>query len=167
MPVLEQGLFEGRYKIIPRVLIFATHGNNVLLIKGSSEKKIWPDLYNGIGGHIEKGENVIEAAHREFREETGLRLIHPWLCAIITIDTGQTTGIGMYVFRGTVADDQLIGSEEGNPEWIKIGSTNQLALVEDLPILIPKIIYRSKDDSILFAQYYYDVDDKLQIRFTS
>jgi 8-oxo-dGTP diphosphatase len=30
--------------------------------------------YNGVGGHIEKGEKPIEAMRREFREETGLDL---------------------------------------------------------------------------------------------
>ena len=166
MPVTEQGLFEDRYKIIPRVLIFVTCGDKVLLLKGSPNKKIWPDLYNGIGGHIEKGESVLEAAHREFMEETGLILINPWLCAVITIDTQQSTGIGMLVFRGTVNDEQVKESDEGTPEWIDIGLVAKLTLVEDLPILIPKIITRAENDPVIYAQYHYNSEENLQIRFS-
>ncbi len=113
MTVSRQGIFKDRYKLIPRVLVFATRGESVLLIKGSPAKKIWPNLYNGIGGHVEKGEDFLSAAHREFFEETGLELLAPWLCALVTIDASDDVGINMAVFRVIVVDEDLIASDEG------------------------------------------------------
>ncbi len=51
----EQGTHFARYPVIPRALIFLFTGDSVLLLKGAPDKRIWPGLYNGIGGHIEAG----------------------------------------------------------------------------------------------------------------
>ena len=61
-----------RYQVIPRTLCFITHGDDVLLLLGGSHKRIWAGRYNGVGGHIEPGEDVYEATLREVAEETGL-----------------------------------------------------------------------------------------------
>jgi len=68
-----QGVSQDRYTVIPRVLIFpfASDGK-VLLLKGAAHKRIWAGLWNGIGGHVETGESILQAAQRELREETGL-----------------------------------------------------------------------------------------------
>lgn len=163
MPVDDQGVFQDRYKLIPRVLVFATHGDSVLLIKGSPNKRIWANLYNGIGGHVEKGEDILTAAHREFFEETGFELTNPWLCAVITIDTGGQIGIGMYVFRGEVSHVEAKPSEEGLLEWIPVDDIHKIPYVEDLPILIANIMKLNTSSSPLFLHYYYDKNEKLII----
>lgn len=165
MPVKDQGVFTERYQIIPRVLIFATRGNEILLIKGAPTKRLWANLYNGVGGHIEKGENILRTAHREFKEETGVNLIDPWLCANIVIDTGEPIGIGMYVFRGDVGKGELINSNEGELKWISQDNLKEIPLVEDLPILIPKILSLEPKTAPLFIDYHYDGEDELVINF--
>ena len=72
MPATDQGLNQDRYMLIPRTLIFLTRGDNILLIKGAVNKRLWANLYNGIGGHIESGEDILSAARRELTEETSL-----------------------------------------------------------------------------------------------
>jgi len=72
MPVTDQGLNQDRYMLIPRTLIFLTRGDKILLIKGAANKRLWANLYNGIGGHIEPGEDILSAARRELKEETNL-----------------------------------------------------------------------------------------------
>jgi 8-oxo-dGTP diphosphatase len=165
MPVEDQGIFAARYTLIPRALIFATREGSVLLLKGAPTKRIWANLYNGVGGHIEQGEGALEGAHREFLEETGLPLISPWLAAIITINTGTNPGIGMYVFRGEAGEGEFNPSQEGALEWIPVTEIHTLPLVEDLPILLPKVLELSHGDQPLFAHYYYDRDQNLKIRF--
>jgi 8-oxo-dGTP diphosphatase len=96
----EQGVSIDRFSMIPRTLIFASRDDHILMIKGSPTKRLWPNRYNGIGGHIEKNEDLISAAQREFYEETGMVLTDPWLCGIVTIDTGQDIGICLFVFLG-------------------------------------------------------------------
>ena len=65
MPVIDQGFDDRKYHVIPRTLIFLFDSlNRVLLIKGSDKKQRWPGKYNGVGGHIESGEDILEAALR-------------------------------------------------------------------------------------------------------
>ena len=163
MPVSEQGIFKDRYVIIPRALVFATRGDSVLLIKGAPDKRIWPNLYNGVGGHIEQGESVLEAAHREFREETGLELVEPWLAGVVMIDTGTNPGIGMYIFRGGASQGKPVQSDEGKLEWIDASNLDSIELVEDLPVILPIVLRRSPDQPPFLAKYWYDQDEKLQI----
>ena len=59
-----------RYQAVPRVLIFLRNRDDVLLLKGAPDKRIWANKYNGVGGHIESDEDVISAARREVTEET-------------------------------------------------------------------------------------------------
>jgi len=84
MPSSDQGVTRDRYTLIPRTLIFLTRGERVLLLKGAPHKRLWADRYNGLGGHIERGEDVLTSARRELAEETGLQCPGLWLCGVIT-----------------------------------------------------------------------------------
>ena len=167
MPKSDQGVFPERYQIIPRVLIFVTREDEVLLLKGAPTKRLWANTYNGVGGHIEKGEAVLTAAHRELLEETGLAIQKLKLCATVMIDTGESIGIGMFVFRGEYAGGELIESNEGSLEWIKIDAMKNYKLVEDLPVLIPAILALTDDDEPLSICYAYDSYEKLVIEINS
>ncbi|MDP3183744.1 MAG: NUDIX domain-containing protein, partial [Anaerolineales bacterium] len=67
MPASEQGVSRDRYMLIPRTLIFLRRGDSVLLIKGAPHKRLWANKYNGVGGHLERGEDVLSAARRELQ----------------------------------------------------------------------------------------------------
>jgi 8-oxo-dGTP diphosphatase len=165
MPATDQGIRPERYQLIPRVLIFITHGREVLLLKGAPTKRIWASKYNGVGGHVERGEDFISAARREITEETGLTVSDLRFRGAINIDAGQQTGIGLFIFTATAARRDAALSPEGTLEWIPFDRIHELDLVEDLPTLLPKVLAMSDDDLPFFGRYWYDADARLRIEF--
>jgi 8-oxo-dGTP diphosphatase len=165
MPSSDQGVSRERYTLIPRSLIFLTRGDHVLLIKGAPTKRLYANFYNGIGGHIEQGEDVLSAARREVKEETGLSPENLWLCGTIAIDTGSNPGIGIYLFRGECPFGTPFASPEGTIEWLPVDRFGNYPLVEDLVTLLPKVLAIKMGDPPLSALYTYDEEDQLVITF--
>ena len=163
MPVSDQGATQDRYTLIPRTLIFITRGESVLLLKGAPNKRIWANRYNGVGGHVEQGEDVLSAARRELAEETGLKINDLWLCGTVTIDTRQSTGIGLYVFKGEYKGGSPTPSPEGKLEWIPFANIAQMPLVEDLYTILPKVLGMRVTQPPFAAHYFYDADEKLVV----
>ena len=119
----DQGLRTGkrRYQVIPRVLVFLRNEADDLLLKGAPNKRIWANLYNGVGGHVEVEEDIYSAALREVYEETGLRVSEINLRAIVNIDAGdKALGILMFVFVGWSEQRDTISSVEGEFCWLNI-----------------------------------------------
>lgn len=148
-----QLILPDRYQVIPRTLIFVVNNNEILLIKGATDKKLWPGLYNGIGGHLERGEDILTAAKRELYEESGIQDIDLELRSVIFIDVDEKLGISMFVFCGYTDSNQFTSSNEGALEWIKLDQLTNYPLVEDLYQLIPMILTSGK--RIQFGRYYY------------
>jgi 8-oxo-dGTP diphosphatase len=165
MPKSEQGVTSDRYTIIPRTLVFLTRGDDVLLLRGAAHKRLWANLYNGIGGHIERGEDALSAARRELEEETGLAGIALWLVGVVLIDAGEARGIGLFVFRGEYLGGALRESAEGTLEWVAAARLGEVALVEDLRTVLPRILALRPGDAPFSALYEYDEQDRMQIKF--
>jgi len=125
MPVTDQGVNPDRYQLIPRTLIFLTRGESVLLLKGASHKRLWAERYNGVGGHVEQGEDIL-----------------------------STSNFG-----------EPRPSEEGALEWVAFDEIQAKDLVEDLPVLLPRVLKAKVGDPPFSARYHYDRDDKLVVEF--
>jgi 8-oxo-dGTP diphosphatase len=162
----EQGLEGGgpKYTSIPRVLVFLLNGLDVLLIKGAPNKRIWANQYNGVGGHVENGEDILSAAKREVLEETGLLPTAFDLKAIVNIDAGDPLlGILMFVFTGWSSQRKTRPSDEGDLHWVPTYELDRYDLVEDLHWLLPRILESKQDAAPMYLSYQYDDDDKLFI----
>lgn len=159
MPQTDQGIANNRYTLIPRTAVFLRRENSYLLLKGSPTKRLWADKYNGIGGHVERGEDVLSSAKRELLEETGLTA-DLWLCGTLIVDAGET-GIALYIFSGECEEGEPQPSKEGLAEWIPYERIGEFPLVEDLPELLAKIHSMKRGDVPFSAWSYYDEEGKL------
>jgi len=163
MPVSDQGVNLERYMLIPRTAIFVRRGDSYLLLKGAPTKRLWAGKYNGLGGHVEQGEDVLSSARRELLEETGLEA-DLWLCGTVIVDSGQNPGICLYVFSGECVEGEPKPSKEGAAEWVTFDALGELPVVEDLPVLLGRIHAMKRGDSPFSARSYYG-NDKLIVKF--
>ena len=167
MPVSDQNITLDRYMLIPRVLIFATRGDSVLLLKllpRNGKVTGWTGKYNGIGGHIEQGEDALAAARRELFEEAGLKA-ELRLCGTLIVNTGQNPGIGLFIFTGEAGTGEPVASGEGTPEFVPWERLGEVPLVEDGPAILGRIRGMRPGDPPFSARSAYDNGGRLTVRF--
>ena len=168
MGASEQGAdaISGRWLTIPRTLCFVCNGDDVLLMKRSPGRRVFPYHYNGVGGHIERDEDPYQCVLREVKEETGLTVRDVCLRAVYNIDAGQATGIILFVFTALSHSREIVSdSKEGTLHWIPRSKIMELDLVEDLPQLLPRIFERQAGAEPLFVHVSYDKLDRIVMRF--
>jgi 8-oxo-dGTP diphosphatase len=155
-----------RYQVVPRTLCFVRHGDEVLLLKGAPHKRIWANRYNGLGGHVERGEDLFNATLREVREESGLQVHDLRLAAVVHADAGDPeVGILFFVFTAASDTKAVIESPEGALEWHPVGALPLDEMAPDLPVILPRVLSLPVGAAPLFLAYSYDDQDQLVIRF--
>lgn len=168
MGAKEQGAdaTSNRWLCIPRTLSFVFHDSDVLLMKRAAHKRVFPNQYNGLGGHIERYEDPYTSALREIEEESGLQVHNLRLKTIHNIDADAASGILLFVF--TAASDRRefnCDSSEGTLEWVPRDQVMKYDLVDDLPQLLPRLFAMTDCQFPSFAHVSYDNADQIQMRF--
>lgn len=166
MPASDQGVHLLRYKVIPRTLIFLVHGEEVLLIRGAPTKRLWANRYNGLGGHVERGEDPLTSAKRELREEAGIENVHLHSLGVLLVDVEPDTGVCIFIFRGEVEEKIFWRSEEGTLEWVAWKDLYKIPLVEDLPQILPRVLVWQPGEPMFWAVSRYE-NEQLVVYFHS
>lgn len=154
---------DGRWLVIPRTLCFVLNGGDVLMMKRSPTRRIFPNRFNGVGGHVERDEDILTSVRREVLEETGLHVHDVHLRAVYNVNAGQASGIAVFVFTAVSDSREFIPNVEGTLHWLDRDTILSLDLVDDLPTLLPRILDLPAGAPPLFIHLSYDDGDRLQV----
>ena len=141
-----------RFLAYPRTLCFVLNGDDVLLLKGAPAKRLYANQYNGVGGHVERHEDVLSSLCREVREETGLEIEQPALRAVIIADEGSGPGVLIFVYMASSASRTVRPSAEGELVWAPRARLMEYDLVPDLRDLLPRL-FAGPADRLLYGHY--------------
>jgi 8-oxo-dGTP diphosphatase len=155
-----------RYQMVPRTLIFIQKEDDLLMLEKVKSTSFGFGKINGVGGHMEQGEEPFEAARREILEETGLEVRQLDLAAILFIDIHDTPGIEVFVFKGQYSSGEVQDSEEGHLEWMSREEIDQCEKkVKDLPFLIKVIDEHEVNAPPAMIKYLYDENGEMRIAY--
>lgn len=114
--------------------------------------------WNGLGGKFEISETPEECVIREIREESGLSIVDPKLCGLITFPLfDEIDDWYVFLFTADKFSGSLIDSDEGRLEWIKKENLLELNLWEGDKTFIPWLF----QDKFFSAKFSYQ-DKKLK-----
>lgn len=149
-----------RHTVIPRAMCLVFYKDEVLLIKASDEKE-WSGIYNPIGGHIEKGESIIESAKREIKEESGINPLNIKLKGIIHVTNFFSKDIMMFITSSIVKTKKLLYQhDEGKLEWVKLTNLTKIKIFEDVKPIIDRVL-KMKTGEIFVGTSEFDGKDRL------
>jgi len=157
-------VIQEKYQLVPRTVVFIEKGEEILLLHKQKKDSFGYKKLNGIGGHIEQGEDSTEATRREIFEETGLKIKDLELAAMIFIDIRTNPGILLFVYKAKYTGGKLIDSDEGKLIWAKKSDIgHQENIVKDIPFLINIIDSHEIGAKPAIGKYIYDEKGELRI----
>lgn len=119
---------------------FVLHGTDVLLLRHPESSDRFPGRWNGIGGHVEAGECIRDAARREIREETGLDVVDLRLCGVLHESGLLGRAHVLFVFSGSSRERALHSPEGKTLRWQPVARVAELTLVADVAPLLARVL---------------------------
>ncbi len=92
---------------------------------------------------------------REILEEAGLEVTGLRLRGVITVDTGEAAGIGLFVFTAASGTRACRPSAEGTLAWVPLAEVRKLDAVEDVPVLLARLAAAGPEAPPFTGRYYY------------
>lgn len=98
-------------------------------------------LWNGVGGHLEAGENPLEGCLREIREETGYQLNTARFCGTLTWQGYEIEAGGLYIFTAEAPTSAPAGNGEGRLAWKTIRwACTSPRVVSNILVFLPLVL---------------------------
>ena len=163
---------EGDIMIIIRyaVTAFLRNNKNILLIKRSADKKIAPNLWSGVGGHVEQHEmnNPLQACYREVEEEAGIvrRDIRSLDLLYILIRRRQNEIRVLYNYFGETSQNNVIQTDEGELHWIPEDEMLEKEYSQMFNAMLLHYKGRKANDNSIYAGISGGANGKLNIQWS-
>ena len=98
------------------------------------------------GGKVEAGESFIEAAVREVKEETGLRVSNLSLCGIKQFQIESNARYIVFFYRTCTYEGEIQSSEEGEVKWMPLTELKEAETVEDFEQMLEVFLNGDKSE---------------------
>ena len=110
----------GAYHRVVEIFTFNSEGE-LLVTKRSPEKRPYPNMWETTGGAVVAGEDSVDAARRELREETGIVVGAGELRLILTHKSGSAF-VDIYIARKDVRANELTMQQGETTEarWVSL-----------------------------------------------
>jgi 8-oxo-dGTP diphosphatase len=144
----------GIRKLIPAVLVYARHEDEILFVHRDSPDRpgdYHAGLWNGLGGKLELDESPLDAAVRELAEESGLVLAPEFLTPLgfLTFPNfkpHKSEDWFVTVFEAQVSAEERrrpVSGPEGSLHWVGIDRVPELPTWPGDRAFLPHVIRRS------------------------
>lgn len=133
--------------IIPSAAVLIIKSGKVLLVKHTEKAGHLTGIYGLPGGRLNPGEDEIEAAKRELKEETGLEATIEDLLDfpgnLYVTDLERKDGIKTYSWRVFLCQGykgEIKAAEETIPEWVEIKNLKNYNLLKNTEDAVRKAL---------------------------
>lgn len=119
------------------------------------EEKIWNGKKGIIfpGGHIEKGESLLESVIREMREETGLIIENPVPCGFKDWINEDGSRYLVLMYKTDKFHGKLQSSEEGRVFWVTRAEFEHMDVMWNMKELLQIL------DSDAYSEFFFAKED--------
>jgi len=141
-------------------LTFVISSGKVLLIR--KKRGFGAGKVNGVGGKVEEGEPLEEAARREVLEEVGLTVRNVHHRGVLHFySSDHVPDWVVHVFVADSYEGEVSGSDEAEPLWVPLGSIPFSEMWEDDRHWLPHVLSGYNVE----GHFYFDGDYSRLIRF--
>ena len=123
-----------RHRARLATLVFAERDGRVLLRRNPVAASRFPGLWNGLGGHVDAGEDIAASARREVREEASIAVEALRLRLVLHEAALEGEAYVIFVFAAKARRGEPV-AEPGSE--VRFASREELADLDVVPDLFP------------------------------
>lgn len=154
---------ESRHVARLATVSFVRCGDALLLLRHPAGSARFGGRWNGVGGHVEAGEGVREAARRELFEEAGLDVPGLRLRGVVHESGLLGHAYVVFFFVGEAASRTLSPAPGVELAWHPLARVRELPLVDDLHELLDALL--TNPEPVLAVECFDGTDRRLAFAF--